>query len=110
MGALGAVNVIGVQLSISYCVETYRALSSEALVTMILVRNTMIFAVNYGLTPWVQNLGYQNAFLVAAFVGMAETASFLIFVLGDNGKQLRRRSGERYSRYLKGMRDAGMAH
>lgn len=110
LGILGAINSIGLQLSVSYCLESYRALGSEALVSVILIRNTMSFAVNYGITPWVKDMGLQNAFLVAAFVGLAETATFLILVLGDVGKKLRRRSRERYLKYLAGMREAGMAY
>ena len=48
MGIIAATNTIGVQVSISYCIDSYRDLSGEAMVTVILVRNTMSFAVGYG--------------------------------------------------------------
>ena len=41
-------NIAGVQLSISYCIDCYRDLSGETIVTVILVRNTMSFAIGYG--------------------------------------------------------------
>ncbi|MCJ1237189.1 hypothetical protein MMC14_005174 [Varicellaria rhodocarpa] len=44
---LGA-NTIGLQVSVSYCIDSYRDLSAEAMVTVIVVRNTMSFAIGYG--------------------------------------------------------------
>lgn len=63
---------------------------------------------NYGLTPWTSQMGLQNAFLVAAFVGMAQCATFLIFV--KYGKQLRRHSAARYAKYVEKMAIAGVIH
>ena len=48
MGLIGFTTSIGVQTSISYCIDSYPELSGEALVTVILVRNTMSFAIGYG--------------------------------------------------------------
>ncbi len=63
---------------------------------------------NYGLTYWTDAMGLQNAFLLAAFVGMAQCATFLIFV--KYGKQLRRQSAARYAKYIEKMAIAGMIH
>lgn len=48
MGILGFTSSLGLQLSISYCIDSYRELSGEAVVTMILIRNTMSFAIGHG--------------------------------------------------------------
>ena len=48
MGLIAITNTIGLQVSVSYCIDSYKDLSAEALVTVILVRNTMSFAINYG--------------------------------------------------------------
>ncbi|KAK5123781.1 hypothetical protein LTR85_002417 [Meristemomyces frigidus] len=108
MGVIALTNTLGIQLSVSYCIDSYKDLSGEAMVTVILVRNTMSFAINYGLTPWVTNLGLQNAFIVAAFAGMAQVATFYIFV--RYGKTLRRRSAARYAVYVEKMASSGMIH
>jgi hypothetical protein len=132
MGVIAFTNAVGIQLSVSYCIDSYKDLSGEAMVTVIIVRNTMYdfsktthifaerleivltippirsFAVNYGLTPWTTNMGLQNAFLVAAFVGMAQCATFFIFV--KYGKQLRRTSSARYAKYVEKMAIAGVIH
>ena len=49
MGVIGITNTLGVVISISYCIDSYRELSGEAIVTVILIRNTMSFAMGYGL-------------------------------------------------------------
>ena len=48
MGVIGFTNSLGLQLSISYCIDSYRELGGEAIVTVIIVRNTMSFAIGYG--------------------------------------------------------------
>jgi hypothetical protein len=74
---------------------------------VILVRNTMSFAVGYGLTPWVTNMGLQSAFIVAAFAGLAQCCSFFVFV--KYGKALRIKSAGRYAYYVEQMRSSSMA-
>ncbi|KAF2090790.1 MFS general substrate transporter [Saccharata proteae CBS 121410] len=107
-GVLAATNAIGIQLSVSYAIDSYRALSGEAMVTVILVRNTMSFAIGYGITPWVDNMGLQNAFITAAFAGLAQCLTFLIFVKW--GKQMREKSVPRYAKYVEEMAKSGMIH
>ena len=105
---LAITNTIGTQLSVAYAIDSYRALSGEAMVTVVLIRNTMAFAIGYGVTPWVTNMGFQNVFLLAAFVSMAQVLLFLVFI--NWGKRLRERSRARYDRYLNQMASAGLVH
>lgn len=49
MCTLALANTCGITLSVNYLVDSYRELSYDAMATMILVRNTMSFAVGYGL-------------------------------------------------------------
>ncbi|KAF4538594.1 MFS transporter [Lasiodiplodia theobromae] len=107
-GVIALTNTIGLQLSVAYCIDSYRALSGEAVVTVILVRNTMSFAIGYGITPWVQGMGLRNCFITAACVGLAQCATFLLMVRW--GKGLRRKSVERYARYVEEMARSGMVH
>ncbi|KAF9230718.1 hypothetical protein BU15DRAFT_83279 [Melanogaster broomeanus] len=51
-------------------------------------QNALSFAIGYGITPWL-NMGYQNTFISAAFVGLAITMTFLIV-----GKELAYREQE----------------
>ncbi|KAL1310666.1 hypothetical protein AAFC00_000932 [Neodothiora populina] len=108
MGVIALTNTLGIQLSVSYALDSYRDLSGEAMVTVILVRNTMSFAVSYGLTPWFTDMGLQNAFIVAAFVGMAQVMT--VFVFTKWGKQMRKASAARYAKYVTQMADIGLVH
>lgn len=108
MFVVSGASSVSVQGMCTYCIESYRALSGEAIITVILVRNTLSFAVSYGLTAWIDNLGIQNAFIVAAFAAMVQCASVLVMI--RYGKTLRQRSAGRYSRYVEQMAQAGMAH
>ena len=47
MGVIGITNNLGAVIPISYCIDSYRELSGEAIVTVILIRNTMSFAIGY---------------------------------------------------------------
>ncbi|KAG4292896.1 hypothetical protein FPRO06_12384 [Fusarium proliferatum] len=72
----------------------YYVLSGDAMVTIILVRNTMSFAISYGITPWITNMGYQNCFISAAFIALAACSA--CFVMIKFGKLLRQQSAARY--------------
>jgi hypothetical protein len=108
MGVIAASNSIGVQISVSYCIDSYKDLSGEAMVTVIIIRNTMSFAIGYGLTPWVTDMGYQNAFILAAFAGLAQVLTF--FAVLKWGKGWRNASKARYYRYIKDSENLGVTH
>jgi hypothetical protein len=108
MGVIAASNSIGIQLSVSYCIDSYKDLSGEAMVTVIIVRNTMSFAIGYGVTPWVTNMGYQNAFILAAFAGLAQVLTFLAVVKW--GKSWRNMTKERFYKYVKEGNKLGATH
>jgi hypothetical protein len=108
MGAIAMTNTVGLQLSVAYCIDSYRALSGEAIITVILVRNTMSFAIGYGITPWVEDMGLQNCFITAAFVGLAQVCT--VFVMIKYGKRLREMSVTKYKGYVDEMAKSGMVH
>ncbi|KAG7108439.1 putative MFS-type transporter like protein [Verticillium longisporum] len=98
MGSLAFATTIDVTLSVNYLIDSYHDISGDAIVTVILIRNTMSFAVSYGITPWLMNLGYQNCFISAAFIGMATSSVF--FVMIKYGKKFRIRSASKYHRLV----------
>jgi hypothetical protein len=101
-------NTIGITLSVNYMFDSYREIGSDAMSSVILVRNIMSFAIGYGITPWIQNLGYQNCFLSAAFVGMACVSAFMLMIFF--GKEFRQRSQERYWKLVMENWEMGMGH
>jgi uncharacterized protein YqjF (DUF2071 family) len=48
----------------------------------------------FRITPWLTNLGYQNCFISAAFIGMAASLAFLVMI--KYGKFLRIKSATEY--------------
>ena len=68
MFVLGFVNTCGATLAVNYLVDCFKEMSGDALSSVIFIRNTMSFAIGYGITPWLKNLGTQNCFISAAFI------------------------------------------
>ncbi|KAF7193487.1 putative MFS-type transporter, partial [Pseudocercospora fuligena] len=104
---LGIGIVFLLQINISYCLDSYKDLGAEALVTVILIRNTMNFGFNYGFSPWMTGMGIKNMFITGAFAGVAQMATFLIMI--RYGKAPRRRWAGQYQRYAEEMVKAGVA-
>jgi MFS family permease len=48
MGCLAFTSCVGVTLSVNYMIDSYHDISGDAIVAVILVRNTMSFAISYG--------------------------------------------------------------
>lgn len=63
MGTTALTSGVGVTLSVNYVIDSYRDISGDAMTSVILIRNTMSFAIGYGITPWLDNLGTQNCFV-----------------------------------------------
>lgn len=101
-------NACGVTLSLAYLVDSYREIAGDALATCIIVRNTMSFAIGYGITPWLDALGYQNCFISVAFVGLAVCSVFLVMI--KFGKGLREDSRENYWEEVRIRIDKGLVH
>ncbi|KAH6628974.1 serine/threonine kinase 16 [Boeremia exigua] len=108
MGLTGLVVALGAHLSLSYCIDTYKDFGADAVVSVMCIRNTMGFAISYAVTPWVTNMGLQNAFLVAAFAGLAQVLTFLVFIKW--GKAIRSSSAAQYRAEIERAERLGIAH
>lgn len=60
------------------------------------------------ITPWVTHLGLQNAFIVAAFAGLAQVLTVIFFII--YGEKMRQASVSRYQHYREEMMAAGLVH
>ncbi|KAJ4391132.1 hypothetical protein N0V93_004747 [Gnomoniopsis smithogilvyi] len=101
-------NTCGVTLSLAYLVDSYREIAGDALATCIIVRNTMSFAIGYGITPWLDALGYQNCFISVAFVGLAVCSVFLVMI--KFGKGFRESSRVKYWEEVRVRIQKGLVH
>ncbi|KAL6864634.1 major facilitator superfamily domain-containing protein [Trichoderma novae-zelandiae] len=103
MCVLAACNTAGITLSIAYLIDSYREVSADGLASCIIIRNTMSFAINYGITPWLDGLGLQNCFISVAFVALAICSIFLPVIWF--GKGLRNLKSENYWQEVKAGRE-----
>ncbi|RMY14528.1 hypothetical protein D0868_01399 [Hortaea werneckii] len=101
-------NTAGITLSVNYLVDSYHEISGDGMTTIMLIRDTMSFAIGYGTTPWVESLGYEDCFISAAFVGLAIGAVFLLMTW--KGKRLRQMHRTRYWSLVQKHNDMGMMH
>jgi MFS family permease len=99
LGILTFSVVAGGSMALSYNVDCFKDISGDTTSSVIVIRNTLGFAISYGITPWYTNMGLQNCFIMAGFLSLACTATFLVMIW--KGKALRARSAERYWRYAK---------
>lgn len=117
MGMVGFVSPAAGSLAVSYVVDCYHELRGEALITVVIIRNTVSnlsprpitvgsllirlsqinFGFNYGVTPWLESNGAQDMYITVAVLAFVTTASFLIMIKW--GRQMRVRSGEAYWKY-----------
>ncbi|RSL87237.1 hypothetical protein CDV31_016287 [Fusarium ambrosium] len=98
IGLIGATITAGASLPLAYCIDCYKELGADAVVTIILIRNTMSFAISYGITPWIDNMGLQNAFILLAFAALVQLALFLPMIKW--GYTLRKSSVKTYWKYV----------
>ncbi|RMZ16756.1 hypothetical protein D0860_00893 [Hortaea werneckii] len=94
MCGLGFQNTVGAGAAFNYLVDSYTEMSGDALTAVIIVRNTMSFAVNYGISPWIDGMGLVDAFVTAAMVGLACAATICLLIW--KGKEMRARSKGTY--------------
>ncbi|OCF54589.1 hypothetical protein L486_07721 [Kwoniella mangroviensis CBS 10435] len=97
-GMVAFTSASGGATAINYAIDSYKDLSSEVILAVVLVRNSMGFAIGYGITPWLDSMGYQNTFITAAMIGLAAYVSFLPVVRW--GKSWRKASRELYWKYV----------
>nr|QFR37161.1 MFS transporter [Cyberlindnera americana] len=98
MGVLGGLGIFGVIGGVTYCSDCYHELDTEAMVVVIVIRNLMSFACSYGLTDWVTNMGYKNAFISCACILFFCNATFL--VMRFTGPYWRNRTKHIYWKYV----------
>jgi hypothetical protein len=76
--------------------------------TCVLIRNTMSFATNFGVTPWLNASSYMVVYCTVAGIGLVWNAS--LFVMTRYGRQMREWTAERYRRDVERARAKGLSH
>ncbi len=73
--------------AIQYATSSDRDLGGELITTLILIRNTLSFAINYGITPWIDAEGRRNTFITVAVLALVCNGS--MFAMIKWGRMLR---------------------
>ncbi|KAL2107322.1 hypothetical protein VUR80DRAFT_5395 [Thermomyces stellatus] len=90
--------VTGGSCALAYAVDCFKEIAGESLVTVIIIRNTIGFAFNYAINPWIDSMGLQNCFISVSMLALLTTMSFLLMIVW--GKNLRRASSKKYWEYV----------
>ncbi|AET38389.1 uncharacterized protein Ecym_2679 [Eremothecium cymbalariae DBVPG len=106
MGILGGCGIFGIVTSTTYIVDCYKELATEAMVVVILIRNLMSFGISYGITSWVQNMGYKKCFIALAFISLVCNSSFIL--MAKVGPWCRNKQKQTYWETVQRCRNLGM--
>jgi hypothetical protein len=90
--------VIFPSISIGILTDVSQEIAGETMISVIIIRNTLGFAVSWGINPWITGMGLQNCFITVAMVSLACSFSFLLMIFF--GKSLRNRSKSKYWEYV----------
>ncbi|KAL4911379.1 hypothetical protein BDW74DRAFT_164891 [Aspergillus multicolor] len=94
IGFISATLPMGSLVALNYVIDCYKEAASEAIVAVILIRNTMGFVITYAISPMISNMGLQNAFILVGCLGAAIWGT--CFVAIWTGKAWRRHSAKSY--------------
>lgn len=94
--------------AIQYASSTYRDLAGELITTIVLIRNTLSFAINYGITPWIDAQGTRDCFITVAVLALVVNGTMFVFI--RYGKRMRGASAERYWKLVENARAHGLGH
>jgi len=89
--------VVGGSVAIAYAIDCFPQIGGESMASVMVIRNTIGFALSYAITPWYTGMGLQNCFITAGFVSVVCMGTFLLFMW--KGKSLRRFSAKTYGHY-----------
>lgn len=108
LGLQAGLCVVGCISSVTYTLDTYPEMGVPAITIVVLIRNCMNFAMDYGITPFVQNAGVQNCFIASAFICLFCISTF--FVMVKTGFYWRNKTKDSYWKLVEYYRVNGIAH
>ncbi|KUI56411.1 hypothetical protein VP1G_03704 [Cytospora mali] len=85
-------------LSMAYLVDAYPEMVLEGMVGVAVINNTIGMIFSFITSPWMDGSGVQNTFIAAGVLAFAALATSL--PMGLFGKAARRRTKDRYTRFV----------
>ena len=73
-------------------------IARESVISIVIIRKTIGFAMSHGINPWIDGMGPKNCFITVAMLSLACTFTFLPMVF--TGNNLRRLSAPKYWEYV----------
>ncbi|ODV84170.1 hypothetical protein CANARDRAFT_201547 [[Candida] arabinofermentans NRRL YB-2248] len=89
---------MGSAVAINYIIDSYKEVSGDSLVTMILIRNSMGFGFSYAVTPWLNAVGVQNLYIALGCLGFFFWG--LSFAMIAVGKKFRSATAQHYWSFI----------
>ncbi|QNP95575.1 YALIA101S08e04764g1_1 [Yarrowia lipolytica] len=81
-------------ISITYMLDCYKDMVADAFVGVVVVRNAFGTIVCFSLEPWINRCGLKTVFIISGCISVIPL--LLIYPMIRYGKELRRRSADRY--------------
>jgi hypothetical protein len=94
--------------ALNYAMGSYPELSGQMVTTCVLIRNTLSFAINFGITPWLNASGYLTVYCISGGIALLWNGSFYVMV--RYGRRLREWTAPRYYRDVDRARAKGLGH
>lgn len=60
--------VAATSIPYTYAVDSAGGIESDCIIAIVILKSTVVFAVSFAITTWVDSLGLQNAFISVAFI------------------------------------------
>ena len=99
LGILGFCMSCSAVIPYTYSIDSAGGIGGDCIVSVVLMRNTISFAITFGITPWIEGMGMQNAFISVAFIfGFAFWITTIPMLLW--GKASRIRSARTYFNWV----------
>ncbi|EZF26704.1 hypothetical protein H112_01240 [Trichophyton rubrum D6] len=84
----------GAAIAITYAIDCYPKMASEALVFMLFLRSFIGSGFTFAIQPWLQHDGLQNTTIIMSLICFVSNISFLLFTW--KGKAFREWTAVRY--------------
>lgn len=94
--------------ALNYAISSYPELSGQMVTTCVIIRNTLSFAINFGITPWLKASSYLTVYCTVA--GIALVWNLSLFVMTRWGRTMREKTAPKYWRDVDRARAKGLSH
>jgi MFS family permease len=96
-GLIGFASASSGTICLTYAVDSYRALASEAIVAILVIRNLIGCGFTFAVSPWLQTSGLKEMTWLLFMISIVINSLFIIMLIW--GKAIRRNTAKSYEKY-----------